>query len=201
MTKEKAPYNSVDGVNLPNLAEIAVNDLEDGQSCSQLEKVEEEQLTPVVCSGTTGVTTEDDSMSDDLLEQGIRLIRQAFAAEGKRAVDEFVANLQSTIGGTKADIVGPKRVTRHPSAEKMVRAPAGSGRVLCKRALTEAGNNGLTATKIHGRASGEYEKMLSISAVRNELAVGERLNPPIYKHVGGVWYLAEFAPAGMRIVS
>ena len=60
----------------------------------------------------------------------------------------------------------------------MVRAPAGSGRVLCKRALTEAGNNGLTATKIHGRASGEYEKMLSISAVRNELAVGERLNPP-----------------------
>ena len=67
----------------------------------KLARVAEEQLTPVVCSGTTGVTTEDDLMSDDLLEQGIRLIRQAFAAEGKRAVDEFVANFNPLLAGQR----------------------------------------------------------------------------------------------------
>lgn len=164
--------------------------------------VVESPLTGTVAFGTSVANNGDDSiMSDDLLEQGIKLIRQAFAAEGKRAVDEFVANLQSTHGSGRADLVGPKRVTRHPDAEKIPRAPAGSARVLCKRALDEAGHNGMTVLKIREKAFGEYEKLLSTSAIRNELAVGERLDPPIYRQVGGVWYLAEHAPSGMRIVS
>jgi hypothetical protein len=73
--------------------------------------------------------------------------------------------------------------------------------VLCKRALTQAGTAGLTTKKIQDHAAPPYEIMLSTSAVRNELAVGAQMVPPLYKQVGGVWYLAEFAPATMRVVS
>jgi len=200
MTTEDSPIDSFDGVKAPDEDDTEQKARGVCSPCGETEINDASGLTTGVSSGTSGVTTGDDSMSDDL-EQGIKLIRQAFAAEGKRAVDEFVTNLQSSIGGTKADIIGPKRVTRHPSAEKSVRAPAGSARVLCKRALSEAKNSGMTVMKIQNKALGEYERMLSTSAIRNELATGERLDPPIYKQVGGVWYLTDFAPATMRIVS
>ncbi len=199
--KEVTQEGPFDGVNPPEDSSQHPNDQEGMLRCEEVPPEELVLLTATAPYGTSGADTGDDSMSDDLLEQGFNLIRQAFAAEGKRAVDEFVANLQSSIGGTKADVAGMKRVTRHPSAEKSVRAPAGSARVLCKRALGEAKHNGMTVMKIRDRANGEYEKMLSTSALRNELSTGERLDPPIYKQLGGVWYLTEFAPGGMRIVS
>src|SRR5260370_32852784 len=105
MTHEDAPDDSLDGVKVPDPYDSQVTALEYGTQCAQVEEVGAEQLRATVCSGTTVVTNEDDSMSDALLEQGIKLIRQAFAAEGKRAIDEFIANLQSTIGGTKADVI------------------------------------------------------------------------------------------------
>jgi len=43
--------------------------------------------------------------------------------------------------------------------------------------------------------------MLSTSAIRNELTTGSLATPQMYRQVGGVWYLAEFAPAAMKIVS
>ncbi len=197
MTTEDMSLDSLDGVKHTLKSEAK----EASTQCGEVEINVSEGLTSTGCSGTSVASNGDDSMSDDLLEQGIKLIRQAFAAEGKRAVDEFVANLQSSIGGTKADTIGPKRVTRHPDAEKSARAPAGSARVLCRRVLGEAKNSGMTVMKIQEKASGEYERMLSTSAIRNELAVGERLEPQIYRQVGGVWYLVEYAPAGMMIVS
>jgi len=139
-------------------------------------------------------------MSDPRLEKAFDLIRAAFKDHGESAVKEFIAGLQVQTGTPSGDLLS-KPVTRHPSSEKSPRAPAGSARVLCKRVLGEAGNNGMTVMKIQEKASGEYERMLSTSAIRNELSVGERLNPPLYRQVGGVWYSSEFAPAGMRIVS
>lgn len=146
------------------------------------------------------VILEPDSMSDDpRLEEAFALIRAAFADAGENAVKTFISSLQSH-PTTKAGLAAA-RVTRHPEAEKSPRAPAGSARVLCKRALGNAGDAGLTIKKIQEQATGEYEKMLSTSAIRNELGVGTDMNPPLYKQVGGVWYLAAHAPASMRIVS
>ena len=132
-----------------------------------------------------------DSMSEDpRLEQAFALIRAVVAEQGDRAVDAFINGLRSQ-GAIKSGETVERRVTRHPDAEKSQRAPAGSARVLCKRALGQAGDAGLTIKKIQDQATGEYEKMLSTSAIRNELGVGStNLTPPLYKQVGGVWYLA-----------
>lgn len=159
-------------------------------------------LTGTVTSGITVGITGADSMSEDdpRLEKAFALIREVIADAKQTAINDFVASLQAKASSSSAD-AGVKRVTRHPDAEKSKRAPAGSARVLCKRVLGEAGVRGMTTMKIQDHASGEYEKMLSTSAIRNELAVGEKLDPPLYKQVGGVWYLPIFAPAGMRIVS
>jgi hypothetical protein len=67
--------------------------------------------------------------------------------------------------------------------------------------LDEAAEQGLTVIGIYDKRRGAFEQILSVSAVRNELSVGANLPTPLYKKVGGVWYLAEYAPSGMRIVS
>jgi hypothetical protein len=141
-------------------------------------------------------TTELDSMSDGpTIDDVIALMRKAFAKEGERAVQSFIASLHSQ--HVNSDV--PARKNFQP--ETRPRAPAGSARALCKRALAQAKTNGMTPAKIYDNRSGEYEMMLSLSAVRNELQVGEKSNPAIYRHSGGVWYLSEYAPATMRIVS
>jgi len=141
-------------------------------------------------------------MADDpRLEKIFSLIRELVADQRQRLIDdmtadELLAALQAKLPGS----AGRQRVTRHPEAEKRERAPAGSARVLCKRALSQAGHAGLTIKKIHDHATGEYETKLSTSAIRNELGVGADLQPPIYKQIGGVWYLTEYAPTTMKIV-
>jgi hypothetical protein len=142
-----------------------------------------------------------DSMPDDpRLEQAFALIRAAVADAGENAVKAFISGLQSQPVSKNA-APPTTRINRHPQAEKFTRAPAGSARVLCKRVLSEAGDRGLTTTKIRDKADGDYERMLSVSAIRNELTVGSNLTPPLYKQVGGVWYLSAHAPSTMRIVS
>ena len=138
-------------------------------------------------------TLECDSVSDPRLEQAFALIRAAIADAGENAVKEFIASLQSNAPKPSGDLF-ERRVTRHPDAEKRERAPAGSARVLCRRALNQAGDSGLTIKKIQDQATGEYEMKLSTSAIRNELGVGSTLTPPLYKQVGGVWYAAAHAP-------
>lgn len=157
-------------------------------------------LIDTVGSGTS-TTEEPRIMSDDekFIARFRDLIADVRSDERRKTLDALMQGIQT--GVPRQDDEAVKRVTRHPDAEKATRAPAGSGRVLCKRALTEAGNGGLTAKDVHDRRQGEYESKLTLSAVRNELMTGEKASPPLYKHVGGVWYLTEFAPPAMRIVS
>jgi len=163
---------------------------------------------------TYGTSNTDTSESDDVMSEDPRveravaqfreLIRDLLAEERKRTIADMVRGLQSgtVISETASSgAAAPKAVTRHPEAERTTRAPAGSARVLCKRALAEAAEHGLTAVAIFEKRSGPYERMLSKSAVRNELTVGSNLSVPLYKQHGGVWYSAEYAPVGMKIVS
>ncbi len=142
---------------------------------------------PIAVSGEV----ECDSVTNDpRLEKAFELIREAFADQRKQILDDILA----AAGRPVAVQYGV------PDRPKAQRAPAGSGRLLCERSLGQAAERGLTANRIHEMASTEYEKMLTVSAIRNELTTGEKSRPPRYKHVGGVWYLASFAPAAMRIV-
>lgn len=148
-------------------------------------------------TGTNGVNHScdeaSDSMTDDpqeKLEKAIVLIREAFAEAGQSAIDNLLARAGVTIGSSKPF-----------SPSKPQRAPAGSARVLCERELTNAAERGLTANRIHDLAQTEYEKMLTVSAIRNELQTGLRSHPPRYKYIGGVWYLAKYAPPSMKVVS
>ena len=74
------------------------------------------------------------------------------------------------------------------------RAPSGSAPTLIARVLSEVGDQGATAINIKDRATTEFERMVSISAIRNELKIGERAYPQRYRQVGGVWYLPDRAP-------
>jgi hypothetical protein len=148
--------------------------------------------------------TDSDSMSDDpKIEQIVALIRELVADarsdERRKTLDALMQGIQAE--GVRSDDGFQRHVRSHPYIEKSTRAPAGSGRVLCKRVLAEVGTSGSTAKAIHEKRQGAYEGMLSLSAIRNELSVGAGLSPPIYKLVGGVWYLPEHAPVSMRIVS
>ena len=142
-------------------------------------------------SGVKGKSDENDSMADDpRLEKAFALIREVIADERQKTIDDIMRGVQS--GATSVR-------TSYNFREKARRAPPGSARLLCERALSDAGEHGLTAHRIHEMAANEYERMLTISAVRNELGVGEKANPQRYRNVGGVWYLPKHAPT-MKVV-
>src|SRR6266851_4946500 len=128
-------------------------------------------------------------MADDpRLEKVFNLIRELLA-------DERAKTIADMLKGAKApNPSAPNRAVMSGKSENARRAPSGSARILCERTLGEAREGGLMAMKIHELADTEYEKMLSMSAVRNELAVGEKAKPSRYRQVGGVWYLAKYAP-------
>jgi hypothetical protein len=168
------------------------------QNGGEVKRIESALLCDTVTCGITGAETTGDSMSDDpRLEKVVNLIKEMLADERQKTLD-------SILGAVTSGVVARNeqgRVTRHPEAEKTQRAPSGSARVLCKRALADAAEQGLTTKTIQEKANGPFEQMLSTSAIRNELTTGSLATPPLYKQVGGVWYLTEYAPVGMRIVS
>lgn len=129
-----------------------------------------------------------DHVEDPRLEQAFALIREVIAEADKRASADLLARLtgatsfHNPLGGIVSTAPPDKR------------APRGSAATLIDRALAEAGTNGLTAIGIHAKASSEFEKMVSLSAIRNWLKENERKRPPRYRQVGGVWFLADHAP-------
>jgi hypothetical protein len=135
----------------------------------------------------------DGEMADDpRLEKAFALIREVIADERAKAIADVV---QAVTSQTVVMGSGPlKPGALSGISSRAQRAPSGSARVLCERVLGEARQHGLTTLKIKDLATSEYEKMLSSSAIRNELATGEREKPPRYRQVGGVWYLSQFAP-------
>ena len=148
------------------------------------------------CITAINVDNEDSgvaSMTDDpRLEQAFTLIREVVADADKRADERLMAR----ITGTAVRPSQPK-LFDEPSADK--RAPRGSAAILIDRALAEAGSKGLTVIGIHAKAETDYEKMVTTSAIRNWLKENERKRPPKYRQVGGVWFLAQFAPT-MKVV-
>jgi hypothetical protein len=139
----------------------------------------------------SAVIYEDTKMAEDpRLEKAFSLIREVIAEERARTISDML----------KGANAAPSLLLSYPAegnsgmSQKSQRAPAGSARVLCERTLEEAKAGGLTVMRIHELAANEYERMLSISAIRNELAGGEKMKPPRYRQIGGVWYLAKHAP-------
>ena len=133
---------------------------------------------------------------DPRLETAFQLIRDVIADADKRAASKTVERITSA-----AVINSPRQPqlfpTRQSSPDK--RAPHGSAGVLIDRALAEAGDNGLTVLGIQAKAETEFEKMVSTSAIRNWLRECERKQPPKYRQVGGVWFLASHGPT-MKVV-
>lgn len=131
---------------------------------------------------------------DPRLEQAFALIREAFADSDKRAE----ARLVERITGTPSPATSSQpKLFEDSSPDK--RAPRGSAALLIDRALSEAGNNGLTVIGIQSKAETGFEKMITTSAIRNWLKENERKRPQKYRQVGGVWFLASHAPT-MKVV-
>lgn len=132
-------------------------------------------------------------MADDpRLLRAFELIREVIADERAKTIADM---LKGANASSSAEMFTPRK-----PAYKQERAPAGSARLLCQRTLKTAAHRGLTTSKIHDSAETEYERMVSVSAIRNELGTGEKTKPPRYRQVGGVWYLAEFAPL-MKVIN
>jgi len=132
-------------------------------------------------------------MTDDpRIQQIVALVREIQADADKRAH----TNLMAKINGTP--VPGRSSPTEAEPADK--RAPKGSAAALIDRALTEAGDEGLTVIGILAKAKTDYEKMVSGSAVRNWLKEWERKRPQKYRHHAGVWYLAGRGPASLKVV-
>lgn len=124
---------------------------------------------------------------DPRLLQALALIREVIADERRKTIDDMLK-------GANAPSATPAKTSQTGIASTAQRAPSGSSRTLCTRTLTDARERGLTTMRIKELANTEYEKMVSMSAIRNELATGEREDPPRYRQIGGVWYLPLYAP-------
>jgi hypothetical protein len=133
-------------------------------------------------------------MADDpRLQQAFDLIRAVIADADKRAAARMMQRLTTEVGDLGQE-AGPLFKPATTSVRPDKRAPHGSSERLIDRALTEAGPQGLTVLGIEAKAQTDYEKMVSASAIRNWLRENERRNPPKYRQIGGVWYLAQFVP-------
>lgn len=138
-----------------------------------------------------GVCPEEgfDSVTDDpRLERAFALIREVVTDSFQRGKNAGIAELVKAAGG----VVSIPVTTTFESSRQ--RAPSGSAPALIARVLSEVGDQGSTAINIKDRATTEFERMVSISAIRNELKIGERSIPQRYRQVGGVWYLPDRAP-------
>jgi hypothetical protein len=122
-------------------------------------------------------------------------LAEMLAAEYKRGCEDTVARLMKAAGGPLPTREAALPLTAPPG--NLQRAPRGSARILIERALEEAGTTGATTYGIASKATTDFEKMVSISAIRNELKNGERERR--YRQVGGVWYFAHRAPT-MKVV-
>lgn len=147
-----------------------------------------ESNAPIESADDHGV---DDMAEDPRIEQVVTLIRAMLADADERAAGRIIERL----GGPKTS--GQTRLFDDPSPDK--RAPRGSAAVLIDRALSEAGDNGLTVLGIQAKAETDFEKMITTSAIRNWLKENERKRPQKYRQVGGVWFLARHAPT-MKVV-
>lgn len=130
--------------------------------------------------------------NDPRLQKAFDLIQEVIADERAKTIADMLKGANAP-SGMQAPAIGGH-------AGENQRAPSGSARILCQRTLGAAGHNGLTTLKIQELAETQYEKMLSMSAIRNELGTGAKARPPRYRSVGGVWYLAEYAPL-MKIIN
>lgn len=123
-------------------------------------------------------------------ETQLAKLADMLAAEYKRGCEDTVARLMKAAEGPL-----PARTETPPQTGapgNVQRAPRGSARVLIDRALEHAGTVGATTYGIMGAAETDFEKMVSTSAIRNELKNGERERR--YRQVGGVWFLANRSP-------
>lgn len=132
----------------------------------------------------SGNTSADTMLTDPRLEQAFSLIRTVIADADKRAVDNLVAALQER---------RPSTYSPPPGIER--RAPRGSAAALIDRVLTEVGEHGAGVPDIQNAANTEFEKRVSVSAIRAWLKQGESTKPPKYRRAGGIWFLVPRVPA------
>jgi hypothetical protein len=170
---------------------------ESSRSINTVDSIDTSALTvdssgpSVECESSVGVPV----MADDpRLEKAFALIREVIADERKKTIADMLKGAHSS----SAEFSFSESME---TSGKPQRAPSGSARLLCERTLGAAAQNGLTTTKIHELAETQYEKMVSISAIRNELGTGEKAKPPRYRQVGGVWYLTPYAPSLMKVIN
>ena len=153
----------------------------------------EEDVASCLTGGASGgidVDRIDDgvAMADDpRLEKAFALIREVIADAHSRGQNDGIANLIRAAGGS---IKGRNSLTI--SEVQPQRAPRGSAGALIRRVLSEVGDQGATTFNIKDAAVTEFERMVTMSAIRNELKIGERDRR--YRQTGGVWYLAGRGP-------
>lgn len=145
--------------------------------------------------GHTYGSCNESHMSDisDLENKILSAVREAY----RRGVQDGIANIVRAAHGS---IPASDDDTQNETGIRS-RAPSGSAPALVTRVLNEVGTLGATTTKIQESANTFFEKMVSLSAIRNELKMGEKINPPKYKQVGGVWYLNGKEPRFRAVIS
>lgn len=166
------------------------------ESCADIVENDDRQLTSAGNAITIDIdATGVDAMTEDpRLEQIFALIRAVVADADKRAEERLVARITGTPGTSRSS---QPQLFEDSSPDK--RAPRGSAAIIIDRALTEAGDKGLTVLGIQAKAETDYEKMVTTSAIRNWLKENERKRPQRYRQIGGVWFLAGRGPA-MKVV-
>lgn len=131
-------------------------------------------------------------MADDpRIEKALELIREALLAEYAKGAQDAIARLSAL---AKAEFGQPDADTEdeedeadgHPGTPRK-RAPRGLVRVLVSRSLAEAAPKGLTTNEFKDKATDEYEEMISLGSIRNELRRGSADGR--YREEGGRWFI------------
>lgn len=147
-------------------------------------------------NGLTGTTDSSDNgcgetgESDVPYDKQLATLAEMLASEYKRGCEDTVARLMKAAGTPVPGRDATLPLTAPPG--NMQRAPRGAARALIDRVLEKTSTGGSTTYGIQSGAETDFEKMVTMSAIRNELKNGERERR--YRQVGGVWYLASRSP-------
>jgi hypothetical protein len=111
---------------------------------------------PEASHAIPAVTESTAGMADDpRLEQAFALIRAVIADADKRAASDLVARISGTVTvpGSRGGGLFGNNIDEQPDK----RAPRGSAAILIDRALSEAGEKGLTVIGIQSKAETDFE--------------------------------------------
>lgn len=117
--------------------------------------------------------------------------RQGVADERKRAIEAIQGPTNNLVEAKPQPIAKTSQVRKMPvrtvlAPANRVRAPRGLAKAMIDRALKEAGGKGITSQGVADTAKNSLEKMVSVSAIRNEFRLMRSVRKVSFNE--GKWY-------------